>query len=103
MQALNKSIHAPTGKRFSQVVDGAQSVIKLTGPTGGDVAHSRFALLPESKKWQWVAFDEFGAVREVIEMPFVLDTVCNSRNGALWALRRIAAKSVRPDVRSTKD
>lgn len=102
VRAIVENPHAGRSTEFSTAIDGAQSPIKLTGPTGGGIAHSRFVALPTAGKWQWAAWDQYDDVLHVVEMPFTLPDVCDSRMGALWVLRGIAAHYIRDDVRSTR-
>ncbi|AFN39098.1 hypothetical protein G167_gp56 [Burkholderia phage BcepMigl] len=81
--------------------------VRLTGPRGtwggGLVCarsqFQRFTNAAGRTGWRWIAFDATDRVQHVIEMPDTLESVCDTANGALWALRSIAADHFH-DVRS---
>ena len=75
----------------------AKSPIKLQGPSGGDdIAKSQFMLIPERGLWQWEAWDVYGNLYMVAEVPFVLADVCDTVYGALWAIRDVAGQYIKP-------
>lgn len=83
--------------------------VVLAGPanwraaSGEQVEKSRFYRVPDRGVWQWVAFNPSGQVISLIEMPFTLRYVCETEQGALWALRGIVAHYMRPDCRAYRD
>lgn len=86
---------ALTPSSFTQNLERAQSCLKLVGPAGGKVARSQFILIPVRGLWHWTAFEADGTLHMVVEVAFNRDLYvnceCDTRMGALWTIRDIAA------------
>lgn len=94
------------GARAAKPVPVAQRAGRLTGPAWRDAWGNHaihFELTNCTGRWVWRVVDMCdGLVFQVLDIPARLDGVCDTLEGALWAVRGVAASWMRSDVRSTR-